>query len=174
MEPSPLFAHRARPTPFKCKNEYLVLALEEETAVKAVVGSIVWAFGRLEKPRSRERGCVHTLERSWVHTLWNACTRFIAYAPNFFSSFLSRNLEGIFEMLQWSSILPPSNDNKKRTGSGFFSGSASCVTSSSKTRCKVREQKLHSKLPLRSTVTHSLGWANPFFYSKLRVIQIIS
>ena len=43
-EPSPLFAHRARPTPLKCKNEYLVLALGEETAVQAVVGSIVWAF----------------------------------------------------------------------------------------------------------------------------------
>ena len=43
---SPLFAHRARPTPLKCKNEYLVLALEEETAAQAVVGSIVWAFRR--------------------------------------------------------------------------------------------------------------------------------
>ena len=40
-EPSPLFAHRARPTPLSCKNEYLVLALGEETAVQAVVGSNV-------------------------------------------------------------------------------------------------------------------------------------
>ena len=40
-EPSPLFAHRARPTPLKCKNKYMVLALGEETAVQAVVGSIV-------------------------------------------------------------------------------------------------------------------------------------
>ena len=34
-EPSPLFAHRARLTPLKCTNEYLVLALGElqETAV---------------------------------------------------------------------------------------------------------------------------------------------
>ena len=32
----------------------LVLALGEETAVLAVVGSIVWAFRRLEKPRCRE------------------------------------------------------------------------------------------------------------------------
>ena len=39
-EPSPLFALRARPTPLKCKNEYLVLALGEET-VQALVGSIV-------------------------------------------------------------------------------------------------------------------------------------
>ena len=53
-EPLPLFAHRARPTPFKFKNEYLVLALEEESAVQVVVGSIVWAFRRLGKPRSRE------------------------------------------------------------------------------------------------------------------------
>ena len=53
-EPSPLVAIRARPTPLKCKNEYLVLALEEETAVQAVVGSIVWAFRRLKKPRCRD------------------------------------------------------------------------------------------------------------------------
>ena len=33
---------------------YLVLALEEETAVQAKVGTIVWAFGRLKKPRIRE------------------------------------------------------------------------------------------------------------------------
>ena len=38
-EPSPLFAHRVRPTPLKCKNEYPVLPLGEETAVQAVVGS---------------------------------------------------------------------------------------------------------------------------------------
>ena len=53
-EPSPLFAHRARPTPLKCKNEYMVLALGEETAVQAVVGSIVWAFRRLKKAASWE------------------------------------------------------------------------------------------------------------------------
>ena len=41
-EPSPFFAHKARPTPLKCKkNEYLVLALGEETAVETVVGFIV-------------------------------------------------------------------------------------------------------------------------------------
>ena len=50
-EPSQLFAHRARPTPLKCKNDYMMLALGEETAVQ---GSIVWAFRRLKKPRSRE------------------------------------------------------------------------------------------------------------------------
>ena len=37
-----------------CKNEYLVLAPEEESTVQAVVGSIVWAFRRLKKPRIRE------------------------------------------------------------------------------------------------------------------------
>ena len=37
-----------------CKNEYLVLALGEETAVHAIVGSIVWAFRRFKKPRCRE------------------------------------------------------------------------------------------------------------------------
>ena len=45
---------RARPTPLKCKNDYPVLPLGEETAVQAVVSSIVWAFRRLKKPRSRE------------------------------------------------------------------------------------------------------------------------
>ena len=42
------------PTPLKSKNEYPVLPLEEETAVQAVVGSDVWAFRRLKKPRCRE------------------------------------------------------------------------------------------------------------------------
>ena len=53
-EPSPLFAHKARPAPLKCKNEYLILALGQETVVQAVVGSIVWAFRRRKNPRSRE------------------------------------------------------------------------------------------------------------------------
>ena len=55
-EPSPLFAHKARPTPLKCKNEYLVLALGEETTVQSVIGCIVWAFRRLKKSRCREMG----------------------------------------------------------------------------------------------------------------------
>ena len=53
-EPSPLFDNRARPTPLKCKNEYLVLELGEETVAQAVVGSSVLAFRRLEKPRRRK------------------------------------------------------------------------------------------------------------------------
>ena len=53
-EPSPMFAHKARPSPLHCKNKHLVLALREETAVQVVVGSIVWAFRRLKKPMSRE------------------------------------------------------------------------------------------------------------------------
>ena len=53
-EPSPLFAHKARPTPLKRKNQYPVLPLGEETAVNAVVGFIVWAFRRLKKPRCRD------------------------------------------------------------------------------------------------------------------------
>ena len=58
--PSALFAHRARSTPLKCENP--VLPLGEETAVQAIVGSIVWAFRRLKKPRSGEmsaRGYAH-------------------------------------------------------------------------------------------------------------------
>ena len=38
----------------KCKNEYPVLPPGEKTAFQAVGGSIVWAFRRLKKPRSRE------------------------------------------------------------------------------------------------------------------------
>ena len=43
-----------RPCLLKCKNQYLVLALVEETAVQALFGSIVWAFRRLKKSRSRD------------------------------------------------------------------------------------------------------------------------
>ena len=50
--------------------EYIILFPPlMETAVQAVVGSIVWAFRRLRKPRSRE--------------IAPAATRFIAYASNF-------------------------------------------------------------------------------------------
>ena len=44
----PLFAYRACPIPLKCKNEFMVLAMGEETAVQPVVGSIVWVFRRLK------------------------------------------------------------------------------------------------------------------------------
>ena len=53
-EPSPLFAHRARPSPLNCKNEYPVLPRGEETAAQTVVGSIGRAFRRLKNPRFRE------------------------------------------------------------------------------------------------------------------------
>ena len=50
-----LFAFEARPSPLNCKkNEYFVLAIEEETVAQTVAGSIVWAFLGLKKPRSRE------------------------------------------------------------------------------------------------------------------------
>ena len=41
-------------SPLSCKNDYMVFALGKETAAQAVVGSIVWAFLRLNKPRCRE------------------------------------------------------------------------------------------------------------------------
>ena len=44
------------PTQLKCKNEYLVLALGEETAVQEVVGCINWAFRRLKMLRCQEMG----------------------------------------------------------------------------------------------------------------------
>ena len=56
---SPMFApslgRKARLSPLNCKNEYLVLALGEETAVQAVVGCIVWVFRRLKTPSQDER-----------------------------------------------------------------------------------------------------------------------
>ena len=52
-ELSLLFAQRARPSPPKCENEYLVLALGVEIAAQAVVAFIVWAFRRPKKRRSR-------------------------------------------------------------------------------------------------------------------------
>ena len=52
-EPSPLSAHRARPSPLNYKKRVLG-SLGEETAVQAVVGSIVCAFRRIKKPKSRE------------------------------------------------------------------------------------------------------------------------
>ena len=58
-ETSPLFAPslgwKARPSSPYCKNEYLGLALGEETAAQAVVGSIVWASGKLKKTKGRYR-----------------------------------------------------------------------------------------------------------------------
>ena len=47
--PSPLVVHRVHPSPLKCKNKYLMLALREETPVQAV-GYIVWMFRWLKKP----------------------------------------------------------------------------------------------------------------------------
>ena len=58
-ETSPLFVAslewRARPSPLICKNEYLVYALVEGTAIQAIVGTIVWAFHRLKSQRSRKK-----------------------------------------------------------------------------------------------------------------------
>ena len=55
IAPSPHnFSPIGRLTPLKCKDEYLVLALREETAVQAVVSSIVWWFRMLKKPMRRK------------------------------------------------------------------------------------------------------------------------
>ena len=58
-----------RPTPLECKNEYLVLALGKEAAVQAVVGSIVWAFRLLKKPRRREMS-------ARGYALYSVCSQF--------------------------------------------------------------------------------------------------
>ena len=50
-EPSPLVAHRARPTSFRFKNEYMVLPLGEETAVQAVVGSYRLGVSQAQKAK---------------------------------------------------------------------------------------------------------------------------
>ena len=75
-EPSPLFAERARPTPLKCTNEYLVLPLGEETAVQAVVGSVVWAFRRLKKPRCREMS-------ARGYALHSVCPNFLFFVKSY-------------------------------------------------------------------------------------------
>ena len=76
-EPSPVFAHRARPNLLKCKNlQYLVLALGEKTAVQTVVGSIVWVFRRLKKPRNREMS-------ARVYALHSVCTQLsFSFSPD--------------------------------------------------------------------------------------------
>ena len=76
-EPSPRFVHRARPSLLSSKIEYTVLAPRKETAVQAVVGSIVWfqavissivwTFCRLKKPRSREMSaCSYALYKAYA------------------------------------------------------------------------------------------------------------
>ena len=65
-EPLPLFAHRARPTLLKCKNDYQVLPMGEETAVQAVVGSIVWAFYH-ERVGEDIQGRFYELSRLYRH-----------------------------------------------------------------------------------------------------------
>ena len=51
-----MFARRLdwRFSQINCKNEYLVFALKKETAVQAVVGSIVWALRRFETNKSED------------------------------------------------------------------------------------------------------------------------
>ena len=57
-ETSQLFADslnwRARSSPLNCENEPQKLTPGKKTGDQAVVGSIVWVFRRLKKPRSRE------------------------------------------------------------------------------------------------------------------------
>ena len=69
-----MFAHRARPTPLKCKIEDLVLPLGEETAVQAVVGSIVWPFRKFKKPRCRETSACG-------YALHSVCPQLLFFLP---------------------------------------------------------------------------------------------
>ena len=72
-ESSSLFAHRAHPNPLNCKNEYLMLALWEETTTQAVVySSRLYRLGVAQARKAKVSGD----ERL-------AATRFIFYAPNF-------------------------------------------------------------------------------------------
>ena len=94
-KPSQRFAHRARPTPLKCKNEYLMHALGQKTAVQAMAVSIVWEFRRL---KGQGVG-------SWAP----AATRFKAFVPNFpfFSKIFFRSILRLhsymneYEIWQW-------------------------------------------------------------------------
>ena len=59
-----------------CKNEYLVVALVEETAVQAVVGSIVWGFRTFKKPRGREiNACSYALHSVLPFTFFRESER---------------------------------------------------------------------------------------------------
>ena len=53
-ESSTLFAHRVRCNPLNCRKLVPGACTREGIAAQAVVGSIVWVFRRLKKPRSRE------------------------------------------------------------------------------------------------------------------------
>ena len=68
------------------KNEYPVIPLGEET-VQAVVGSIVWTFRRLKKPRRREMS-------ARGYALHNVCPKlsfpsFHLFVSNFFLQIIS-------------------------------------------------------------------------------------
>ena len=82
-DPSPVFAHWARTTPLKFNNEYLVLPLGEETAVQAVVGSIVWAFRRLKKPRCRQMS-------ARGYALYNVCPQ-LSFFPSIYRQNYANN-----------------------------------------------------------------------------------
>ena len=63
---------RVRLTSLNCENEYLVLALGEKIAVKAVIGSIFWAFRRLKKPMSWKMSARGYALHSVCHQLFQA------------------------------------------------------------------------------------------------------
>ena len=92
--------------PFNCENEYLVLALREETTAEAEVGSIVWAFRRLEKPRSREmsaRGyALHSVCRQHNFLIF-----FIFCVPSIFSQVLPIAAGRILFLISNRSLAPP-------------------------------------------------------------------
>ena len=99
-EPSPLFAHRAHPTPLKCKNEYPVLPLGEETALQAVVGSIVWASRRLEKSRCRKmsaRG--YALHSVWPQLSFSLIHQYVASALNELTHLMFRLTKNDFDVI---------------------------------------------------------------------------
>ena len=64
---------RGRPSPLNCKNESMVITLEEETAAQTVVGSIVWALRKLRKPRCREMSArsyaLHSVNPNFLQSL---------------------------------------------------------------------------------------------------------
>ena len=74
----PLFPHSARPTPLKGENEYVVLALREETAVQAAVGSIVWALRHLgSKSQSVGRYALHSVRPNFPFSLNSNAVKFM-------------------------------------------------------------------------------------------------
>ena len=107
----------ALPTPFKCKNVYL-------TPARAVVGSIVWAFRRLRKPRCREmsaRGyALHSVcpQLSFFFFFIVSDTDFSGRKLSQMWNFSTTKIENVYWWVQCHCIFPSAHRNTCSTCPG--------------------------------------------------------